>query len=547
LRFRVLFLLLFIPLLAPGQVQPDTIGATTYDWQASGPARRMLAFDSTRGIHAAWMFSAQAGPDYTDRNLRYNFRANAEPEWNWIDRVRPTNSGVSAFSLRTGFGSLDVDPQTGSAILTAHAGSIYPTCARDGAPGAGSFEERPGTPVCDGFLWPQIAAAPDGAVHCIMSDDATGTQLHYSRLQPWGTWSEPIQLGLPPPGYSSYFIEAAPLSRDVLVSWVNTNAADELYYRLSPDGGSNWNPVEAVPPPPAFSGGFDTVPVFHYSSNSLFWDDAGNWHLVVAVGAGISGQFHVQPAEIWHYCPTRTPPWSRVARAACDPAHLAAPVGYNALYAARPMLGTDARGNLYCVWEQFDSTNVEPATDLLRADILAAGSSDNGRSWTAPVRLTTPDNTSHRFPSLARNVGAELHILYEQDLQAGFRVMDQGVSTENPIVYLAVGRQTVLPSAVGERPSAETFCATLRIAPGLFSDFTRIELNLPRAVTGRLQVCDRTGRSVRTIAQGRLSTGTRAWTWSGRDDSGRELPAGVYIVRLVTRQGLIAGKAVLNR
>jgi hypothetical protein len=52
-QFAATGLALGLPLLALAQgFVPDTIGGTLYDWQANGPSRRWIAYDSLTGIHA---------------------------------------------------------------------------------------------------------------------------------------------------------------------------------------------------------------------------------------------------------------------------------------------------------------------------------------------------------------------------------------------------------------------------------------------------------------------------------------------------------------
>ena len=62
----------------------DTVGGTTYDWAANGPALRMLVRTPGRGVHSLWMFSAATtGSDFPDRNMRYNFYDYSAHAWNW--------------------------------------------------------------------------------------------------------------------------------------------------------------------------------------------------------------------------------------------------------------------------------------------------------------------------------------------------------------------------------------------------------------------------------------------------------------------------------
>ena len=127
-------------------VERDTIGGTTYDWQQSGPAIQTVANDPTYGVHATWMYSSATGP-YPDRNKRYNFRDNLTGSWSFTDPTNYMNSGTSSFFGMTGYGSLDVDPVTGCACLSAHY-STYPSVVKDALPGAGVWSECAGPPNC---------------------------------------------------------------------------------------------------------------------------------------------------------------------------------------------------------------------------------------------------------------------------------------------------------------------------------------------------------------------------------------------------------------
>ena len=55
---------------------------------------------------------------------------------------------------------------------------------------------------------------------------------------------------------------------------------------------------------------------------------------------------------------------------------------------------------------------------------------------------------------------------------------------------------------------------------------------LPRAQAVTLSVLDVGGRRVALLASGTLPAGEHPYAWSGRDDAGRALPSGRYLVRL---------------
>jgi hypothetical protein len=526
----------------------DTIGGTTYDWQANGSCWRMIANDPAVGIHATWMFSASPNA-WPDRNMRYNFYDNASSTWMFNQGATFMDYGVNAFSPRTGYGNLDVNPVTGCAYIGGHQGSINPHVAKDAAPGTGVFEDCDGTSGADQYLWAPFSISGDEKVHISLLDNATRTLLFYSRIDPWCTWAAPIDIADNDPTFPDQFIAASRASSKVLITWVLTGSPSSFYYRLSTDGGNNWDAEVLLDPPPAFTPGSETTASMHLSGNSIMWDRDDNFHITVSVMPYVGGSGYIIPAEIWDYCPARTEPWSKIARAVCKDSNLMAPVGYNALYATRPMLAQDPDdGGLACVWEQFDSMNVETVTGLLRADIFAAGSTDGGATWSAPRQLTIPDNTSHRFPSVAQRIDSDIHIVYEQDLEAGMYVQGEGNMTNNPMVYLDIEADSIIPpSAVGERPSTGLLRSRLSVSPNPFSRSTNVSYELNRPGAASLRIYDVSGNLVKTLASGNLPAGRGIVAWSGRNDRDLPVARGIYVARLETPNGNCAQKVVFSR
>ncbi len=71
---------------------------------------------------------------------------------------------------------------------------------------------------------------------------------------------------------------------------------------------------------------------------------------------------------------------------------------------------------------------------------------------------------------------------------------------------------------------------------------------LQSAAPVRLEVADLQGRRVRTLVRGSLlAPGPQQVAWDGADDSGRPLPAGIYLIRLATPRGVETAKAVVMR
>jgi len=484
----------------------DTVGYTTYDWQVGGATNRMLCNAAGYGVHVAWTGSASPSP-WPDRGMRYNYYSCATRQW-------VSDTGVEVFPYRNGFGSLDVNPANGVLVVSTHAPSpLHPDLARDIEPGACVFEYCSGSPVCDGYSDPPVAVGMDGTAHVVMLDDATGDQCWYSRVQTWCSWDVPRRLCSegPEPGFHSYSLAASKLSHKVVVFWTATSRSPfGLYYRASSDGGETWQPATELPAPPAFGG--DTVTSFSIQGAFPFYDREDRLHVAAPVAPIVRDTFRLMPAAIWHWCSDNSPAWSEVRRAGCDPERLIASVGYNALYAGRPTLGEDGRGGLFCGWEEFDSMNVEPQTNRLRAAVFCAqDNGDNGTSWQAAMRLTdTAATASYRYPCVIdRAPDDTLRVVYHADLVAGFHVFGEGPLTLNPVLVqkLKLASGVEAPPVRRVKPTA---AAT--VVRGLLKTEDRIP------ETGyRAELLDIAGRRVMELRPGANDV--------------RQLATGVYFVQ----------------
>jgi hypothetical protein len=530
----------------------ETVGGTTYDWQLSGPMSQRIYFDSAHGIHVVWKYSSQTS-GFIDRNIRYNFFGLTAHAWNFIDPTNFMNSGVNAFTIRTAFGNMDVNPVTGCAYVSGwqYPSNVYPVVARDEAPGAGIFTEERGETACNGYAWPLIALSSSGRTHVALADYASQLGLYYSQVSHWDTWSSPLHISqpLPDPGPNSYLIAASKRHPLVSLIWTGSDSGPRnVFYRKSTDDGNTWLPPETLSLPPAFHPGSDTVP--SVSPVNLYpWydpdeeeDDALN--VVVGVYPVIGGQGRVTPIEYWHW--SEIAGWSRVARADCDSAHLQGSIGSEAAYASRPSIAMCPHARqMVCVWEQFDSANVEPRDNQLRADIWAARSDSLGLKWGAPVRLTDPDNTSKRFPCVASRMrGDTFMVTYLVDSCAGIGVppYGQGPVTNNPVVVQSVNINDLPPPLLGiadqsRLPNSRT---DLRAEPNPFRHQVEFTSSAPADIDLRLRVYDAAGRQVAQLANDRMSAGAHHWLWRPN-----QVSPGVYFCELATKSARTVRKLTL--
>ncbi|MBM3313948.1 T9SS type A sorting domain-containing protein [candidate division WOR-3 bacterium] len=375
-----------------------------------------------------------------------------------------------------------------------------------------------------------MAVGDNGAYHLALSPSPPDAGVWYSRVRSWCAWDPPIQLGqLDVPAYS---IAASQVSPAVCVVWAD--GYGNAIYRQSEDRGDAWSELTQLEAPVAFGG--DTVTELSLFGLFPFFDSQGKLHVAAALYPVVRDTAYTNPAELWHWCPTNQPNWTRIHRAGCRPEHQQAGIGYNALYAGRPSLGQAADGRLYVAWEQFDSTNVEPQTNLLRAGIWVSGSADNGVSWRPGLLVTERNRFSHRFPCIVDRLipggpsGDTLCVLYMADSVAGFFVYAQGPGTHNPVLC-----QFVPGSALGIQRTSSAEVRTPNPGPTIVRGVLNLEAYSRQHTAYRAELLDVSGRRVLDLHP-------------GANDVSRLAP-GVYFVRAVAHESSVGGcrKVVIAR
>jgi flagellar hook assembly protein FlgD len=124
-----------------------------------------------------------------------------------------------------------------------------------------------------------------------------------------------------------------------------------------------------------------------------------------------------------------------------------------------------------------------------------------------------------------------------QDL-AGESIVEAGV---DDVEIDAVG----LLGADAEGPSAPLLFGLGQNRPNPFRLQTSIVYTLDRASQASLAVYDISGRVVRTLADGMAQAGVHTAVWDGRDDAGRSVPSGIYLLRVRSEAGTQTRKMIL--
>ena len=86
-------------------------------------------------------------------------------------------------------------------------------------------------------------------------------------------------------------------------------------------------------------------------------------------------------------------------------------------------------------------------------------------------------------------------------------------------------------SSTGVQPQAPATTMLGSPYPNPFRGSTSLRLALSREGKAKVAVYDLIGRRIRTLVDGVQPAGERTISWDGRDDGGRSVPAGLYLVR----------------
>ena len=102
------------------------------------------------------------------------------------------------------------------------------------------------------------------------------------------------------------------------------------------------------------------------------------------------------------------------------------------------------------------------------------------------------------------------------------------------------------PADVADRDGASRLVLE-PVHPNPSPGATAVRFQMPSSGNVRLQVNDICGRGVRTLCDETMSAGEHTLVWDGRDDAGRELPTGLYFIRVSAVDQSQTRKLLLTR
>jgi uncharacterized repeat protein (TIGR01451 family) len=114
-----------------------------------------------------------------------------------------------------------------------------------------------------------------------------------------------------------------------------------------------------------------------------------------------------------------------------------------------PSAGLDGSSNIFVAYsgiiENTTNGSANPNEEQAYRNIYVLMSPDNGASWSLPVRIEPSDFDECVFPSLARNTGPDLHLIYMKDGEPGTSINGNDPNGTNEIIYSKSDPQQLFP------------------------------------------------------------------------------------------------------
>jgi hypothetical protein len=178
---------------------------------------------------------------------------------------------------------------------------------------------------------------------------------------------------------------------------------------------------------------------------------------------------------------------------------------------------------------------------------MAAGSGDNGITWTRTVKLTDANSSSHRYPciidcAIPGDPDCDtVAVLYMDDQVAGATIVNVGPATFNPVLVRKVAvDEFPLLGVEGPDPTARQR-AELELRPSVTSGVVRISYVVTQTGDMSLTIHDACGRLASTLDSGRRTAGRYSLMWN---PSG--VARGVYILTLESSAGRTSRQVVIT-
>jgi hypothetical protein len=548
----------------------EVIGRTVYDLQTNNSIMHRIVNLGGGNISAIWTYG-RVSPSFPERGMAYNHKTNGA----WInnpDYASNISSITRVESERSGFGNIDV-MNSGREVIVSHQTGVTSTATSINS-AAGNQNWNFNIMPSGDILWPKArVGGPDGkSIHVIAVTEPTGgnfsgqpfegmnAALTYNRsLDEGATWDKFRMLipGIDSTLYAGFSGDAYNIDvQGNNVSVVIGDLRHNVSLFKSTDIGETWTKTIILPFPfDAYTDGLtdidgdgvaDEIPCADGTLSTLIDNNGkchvwfGNMRMTNATpGQGTVSYFPGTSGIMY---------WNESFAIGEAPRMIAdlidddgdgiinvswAPQGESASYqmgfTSIPSSGIDADGNIYVAYMAAKDNLILNARSYRHIYIIR--STDGGNTWTEPLDVTPFDDfTEYAYPSIARLVDDNIHLVYQRDDLPGIAAAAGAAAhdfSDNFIVYQAIPRELNL--SVNNITRKEL---NVNAFPNPANSFVQLAFNLEKPVSGKLRVFNTLGQSVLTDNFNSLVAGEQLVQL---DLSG--LSNGLYIVNMQMNDG----------
>jgi len=544
-----------------GRGPGDQIGTTWYDYQANGSYGQRIDVDDLRQAHIVWMKMDAGG---TNRYVAWNFRY-SNGSYYGETQASISWSGYVQMDI-----TRDLDPDSQRTVIAYHFDPGTGYCSWidiDAGNGWGAWGSNM-SEVAE-HIWPYVAVANNNNF-ILATGGQTSDSLHlYLITDEGGSYIG----GFDSCACLSQFVRASERRDTNKVAFVHTQFItdtiaggqmdNDVWYVLSDDGGVTWGPHTNIT---NYQSG-DTVRA--YCAVNAVFDDNDYLHIVWA-GRRVDSAGYYEASKIFHW-----DEFNDTITVVNSPSiYYNEPGGWwiegsagsfgGHMPADQPQLVSDTtNGYLYCLWHGNDDTTDVSGAGYFNGEFYGSHSTDYGITWSDYVNLTNTRspgagpgycNDEDYMTACPKVVTDSIFVTYIEDKDAGAYPSSEGIATENPVYCWVFWTGLIRTGIEEDQASSSKFQEPiLQIIPNPFSKLINISFGIGPNAKGiehgtegmGLRIYDASGRVVKNFF---LPTAycvvPTTIKWSGTDQTGQPVPAGVYFVELIAGDEIITRKVI---
>jgi hypothetical protein len=216
----------------------------------------------------------------------------------------------------------------------------------------------------------------------------------------------------------------------------------------------------------------------------------------------------------------------------------------------QPMIAADSKGNLFCTYIAPDEGGNDVSQDNEDFnDIFVVYSKDTGNTWSQnPQNLTQTNGFEDVYPTLARTVDNDIHIMYMLDEDPGYAVNNSNnIESTNRINYMTVPVAKIIHDSVGIFPNGinpykgDAGFTVSDNYPNPFSGVTQIDINTTKTSNIEFVVNDVLGKTIYSESRSNLEAGKHTISFNA---SG--LSSGIYFYTVNNGSQKVSGKMIVE-